>query len=306
MKGMSKSTKFHGIKIYSGSLDDIDGEERKNFNFINSLISMASHNKLVKLSNGFNFRRNFALHKYRDYREFTKAELYKASEDLTRTNINCSYEWLLDLPPDYENLNSLQSSEIYVDQLIADKAICKFVWKVIWSNHLTTEYLDTKIDFDNPKGDYPNIMNWKNFDKIVEFVGLCRWIGYLQSMIKANDFNKEIVIENRFPSLPDCFKNKELYKLVFFAPQVADLYDVLSDGTYHLKRGKKTYLACIAQRLLLKGALIESIKTNQDLARIFCPFFHVSFDSKHEKQFTPDRIATVPSEFYEIVINLIN
>jgi hypothetical protein len=111
--------------------------------------------------------------------------------------------------------------------------------------------------------------------------------------------------EKKFPPLPECFLNPTDFKRIFNIPQIADIYEVHEDGTYHLKSGKKIYLACLAQRLRDKGKLIEEIKSNQDLARTFCPYFNIEFNSKHEKQFEPDRIEGVPRTFYELVVDLI-
>jgi hypothetical protein len=94
----------------------------------------------------------------------------------------------------------------------------------------------------------------------------------------------------KFPPLSECFKDKNNFnKYILNTLQVTELYDTNEDGTYHWKRGKKASLAGLAHNLLDKGLLIDNIKTNQDLARVFCPYFHVKFNITQDKQFEPGR-----------------
>jgi hypothetical protein len=133
-------------------------------------------------------------------------------------------------------------------------------------------------------------------------------LKFISSQIENNTKpknNSNTDHKKKFPPLPECFLNPTDFNKVFSIPQIADIYVIHKDGTYHLKRGRKIYLACLAQRLKDRGKLIEEIKSNQDLARTFCPYFNIKFNSKHEKQFEPERIGEVPRTFYDLVVDLI-
>jgi|WetSurMetagenome_2_1015567.scaffolds.fasta_scaffold141207_2 hypothetical protein len=93
--------------------------------------------------------------------------------------------------------------------------------------------------------------------------------------------------------LPDCFLDKKYFETILNHPKVSDLYTKDSDGRLILKPNKKTHLAGLAHRLFEQGKLNpDIIKTYQDLARVFCPYFHVSFNPNGDKQFQPDRAKT--------------
>lgn len=92
-----------------------------------------------------------------------------------------------------------------------------------------------------------------------------------------------------YPPLPDCFLIKEEWDKLLCDPRIKDHYEVLLNGDFKWIHGI-TLLAKLAHRLMNRGKLnINIIKTGQDLARVFCPYFHVEFNPTQEKQFQPDR-----------------
>lgn len=123
-------------------------------------------------------------------------------------------------------------------------------------------------------------------------------IKAFQTEINLRGQNNEENISKNYPSLPDAFRDKEYFNKVLSFIKVSDLYTLYDNKTYHLKKGKKVYLAGLAQRLLDTGKLIDEIKTSQDLARVFCPFFHVKFNQNEEKQFQPDRAKV---EYFDFI-----
>jgi hypothetical protein len=175
----------------------------------------------------------------------------------------------------------------------------------------------TTMEKAKPKGfanpdvntDFEMVTKYLSFDdlykRLNKFLSNLNFL-YEQLEMKTKRENKQDkILENKFPPLPDCFIDPADFKKYFHAPQIADIYEAYDDGTFHLKKGKKSYLACIAQRMSAKGKLIEEIKSNQDLAKVFCPYFNVDYDDKHEKQFEPKRANQVKREFYDFVMNLI-
>lgn len=105
--------------------------------------------------------------------------------------------------------------------------------------------------------------------------------------ININVINKP---DNKtFPALPDCFIDKDYFSELLKKPVISDHFTIQENGSYKW-HGKKYLLGSLAVWLLNNSKLISDIKTNQDLAKVFCPFFNVRFNEYQEKQFQPDRI----------------
>jgi hypothetical protein len=111
------------------------------------------------------------------------------------------------------------------------------------------------------------------------------------------------LLENKFidnknlPLLPDCFRDKQYFLNILQIPSIEDLYIISEDGSYHLKDRKKAQLGALAFRLYELGKLKDFIKTTQDLAKVFCTFFNVRFDSKYEKSFQLSRTELYDFDF---------
>lgn len=122
------------------------------------------------------------------------------------------------------------------------------------------------------------------FDNVLSYY-LARDEEYNDAEAVISLIDNGIAIEdNDLPPLPDCFKDeRELWRILNI-PKVEDLY-TLNDGKYYLQKDKKTHLAALAHRLLSLGKFKDFITTGQDLARVFCPFFNVTFNKKYEYSF---------------------
>jgi hypothetical protein len=113
--------------------------------------------------------------------------------------------------------------------------------------------------------------------------------------ININVINKP---DNKtFPALPDCFIDKNYFPELLKDPKISDHFTKMGNGSFKWN-SEKARLGALAVRLFNKGKLIPEIKwTNQDLAKVFCPFFNVTFNEKHEKQFEADRIDKYSFDF---------
>lgn len=116
------------------------------------------------------------------------------------------------------------------------------------------------------------------------------WFVTSERVIKILEGNSRMKSKERmFPDLPDCFIDKNYFLEVLDNPRVRELYTVMANGSYQWT-DKKMNLAGFAIRLYSTGKLNnEIIKSNQDLAKVFCPFFNVRFDIKGDKQFQANR-----------------
>lgn len=112
--------------------------------------------------------------------------------------------------------------------------------------------------------------------------------------ININVINKPDT--NDLPSLPDCFIDKNYFTKILEHPNISELFTIQENGSYKWNY-EKARLGALAVRLLNKGKLIPDIKTNQDLAKVFCLFFNVTFNEKHEKQFEAERINKYDFDF---------
>jgi hypothetical protein len=91
-----------------------------------------------------------------------------------------------------------------------------------------------------------------------------------------------------FPDFKKCFFDYSIFEGYLSIPQVSELYE-FKNNKYYWKPKKKVYLAGFAYKILNKNLLIDSIASSQDLAKVFCPFFNIKFNTIYEKQFQPDR-----------------
>ena len=88
--------------------------------------------------------------------------------------------------------------------------------------------------------------------------------------------------------LPKCFIDKKIWEGLLLDPRLQDCYEKIDNETYRWTR-EKNLLSGLAFRLLHKQKLIDSIKSGQDLAKIFCPYFGIEYDLKDDRSFRPDR-----------------
>jgi hypothetical protein len=287
------------LNSYYAWLDSLDHKKRVTFQLIMTMIHEWSNERRKELWAKYNFKRAFALVKYKNQKNFIQDELFKASEELTRVDLPCDWDLL------YSKIDNIQrdietaKEENRFTYIIDHDDKYEILFKDVFMNaDVIEDYLNTDIDFENPGSYWQLMRKIKHAEKFVELFGRFYWLVDLINIIESDEHSKEIKIAKQFSPLPDCFINKEDFHKYFSNPKVADLYFKNDEGVYFLKQGKKASLAGLAQILKNKGKLIDSIKTNQDLAKVFCTFFHVDYNKIEDKQFQPDRAKI--DEFYFI------
>jgi hypothetical protein len=112
-----------------------------------------------------------------------------------------------------------------------------------------------------------------------------------------SDKNSVSIIDS-LPPLPDCLVDKDyFFNVILKHPKVEDHYTILKNGSFKWT-SLKSLLGGFAVRLNDTGKINNDIiNTNQDLARIFCPFFNVSFDPVEEKSFQHGRAKIYEFQF---------
>lgn len=281
---------MNALTNYYNWLSELDPKKKEKYQFIMiRAYDMAYDRKLI-LSEQFDLRMALAFGKYKDFKEFVNDELFKASEELTRVDIDIDWTYLndelLNIKKEIKTAMDENRYKYYIDH---DEESEVLFHRVFIDAVLVEEYLNSDIDLENPPS-WGNIgEELKDFNKVVELIGRYFWIVYLLNLVASNLDKKEVKPTKNFPPLPECFVNGEDFNKYFHIPQIKDLYDVNEKGLYYLKQGKKAFLSGLAHTLKNKGKLSESIKTSQDLAKVFCSFFHVPFNKIEEKQFQPDR-----------------
>ena len=117
------------------------------------------------------------------------------------------------------------------------------------------------------------------------------YLGKIQSFFQYIDHRIQSLTPDKtekvFPPLPKCFVDEEYFWNLLKHPIIEELYTKLEDGTYIWKKNKKKHLAALAHRLKDRKLNKDIIKTSQDLAKVFCPFFNVKYDAKGDKTFAP-------------------
>ncbi len=120
-------------------------------------------------------------------------------------------------------------------------------------------------------------------------------IGSYVKSIKSTSLRNDSL-----PPLPHCFLDQTyFYNTLLIDPRIKEYYEIHENGSYQWIESK-SLLGGLAVRLYDRGKIDKDvIKTNQDLARVFCPFFNISFNEKQEKQFQPDRAQTYKFSFIQ-------
>lgn len=282
-------------------LEGLQPEQRTKLFIICRMVNKESADFMVELFHKYNLRRRFALYKYNRYEEFAKDELFKACEELTRIDLSFDWRWLLKVSSIILKKEGIEEGEETIWPSVGVDRIDRLFWEIISSAGLTKEYLEIDLDSFRPRLKFnpKDIPDLTSYNKIIELIGRLKYLEFLTEMVESGNFNRIPEIKKDLPVLPDIFRDKKDFELYMGRPEIRDLYDTHQDGTLHLKDRKKAYLAGFAHRLLNTGKLIDEIKTSQDLAKVFCPFFHVPYNNKEDKQFQPDRAKT--DEFSFIV-----
>lgn len=118
-----------------------------------------------------------------------------------------------------------------------------------------------------------------------------KYLEFLEDFKNSNYQIKSptIKLNKTVPDFKDCFVNYDDFLKILKHPQIEELYNFDNATKKYIWKGAKTELAGFAFRLRDSFYLLDNNMSGQDLAKLFCPFFNVKFNSKEEKQFQPDR-----------------
>lgn len=300
----------HIFEEYYEWHDGLSKDTRDKFEFIRSIAIYRYSIRLWELAEQYLIRRQFALIKFKDYENFVKDELYNASLELTQVPLSCDWERINHefkriregdkisiLKNEYFGLNGFEGN---LSILFKDTIYFK---GQVYGSGLADEYFSLNIDIESNAADY-DTSNLRDFEKVIELMARFHWVISILNVIVSKSFNSEtknlnLIPEKYFPLLPDCFIDKQYFLNLLKNPLIEDLYTIWDDGSYHLKNDKKASLGGLAQRLLDIGKLKDFIKTSQDLAKVFCPFFNVKYNPKEDKQFQPSRSKLYDFDFIE-------
>lgn len=283
---------MNALHNYYNWLDGLDSKKRQVFQFIMVMIHDWSNERRKELWQQYNFRRHFAFTsgKYKNIKTFLKAELYRASEELTRAELPCDWDFLSLKLSKLKNDIDLAKKENRFTYIIDYDDEYEILYKdVLMNAHLLEEYLNTNIDTENPGSFWQLMEKIKYSEKMVDLLGRFYWLGDLINIIESGEHPLKEKSAIQFPPFPECFINKDDFKKYINHPRVEELYFTDEEGKYHLKTGRKSSIAGFAHNLKIKKKLIDTIKTNQDLAKVVCDFFHESYNKIEEKQFQPER-----------------
>lgn len=261
------------------------------------LLDTYSDEKFDDLWWRYYIRRKFALNRFKDYETFTKDELYQASENLSRLALK-DFFWT-------ELSNQLaETIKVLESLIIIDRKFNPFDYEaainqvdyrqrfllitILSNDRLCESYYtgDIKVTKDIALFDTTTLID---FDLIVELLATFKLILYLSSVVITKSYdNAAPPPGKKLPDLPDCFVRREEFDEVMKYPQIQELYTQNENGEYRWAPNKKNKLAGFAHRLNNTGKLKPGL-SNQDLARIFCPYFNIPFNPIDDRVFHPDR-----------------
>jgi hypothetical protein len=292
------------IEKYNEWLINLPNDERDKFKFIQSIAIYYSPIRLWELFEQYSIRRQFYNNKFEDLESFAKDELYNASKELTQIPLFCGWDDMVEeIKRIKANYKKAGRKDEYFEHDYLEGKMHVFFRDIIYYRspngiNLADEYYSQNIDVNSSYYVVYDIRKLKDFDKVIDIMARFQWLIIMFRNVESKSYNTEIekpdwIPKPKFPPLPDCFSDMDYFiNVILKNPKVSDLFTVDEKGLYYLKKNKKAYLGGLAVRLLNIGKLKYFIKTNQDLARVFCPFFHVEFNPVEEKQFQPDRAKT--------------
>lgn len=187
---MEKDKGYPSYYFRLKSLETLTSVEQKKLGVFSLWFDVYSKFLMEELLSHYNFKRQFALPKYKNYSDFANDELFKASEEFVRSEMPCEWDWIDLVPHDFNNLEKSQVKEIKAHELSNKAQLEKLVWLILSSRGLDQEYMSMDIRFDYPEGSNVNLMNWKNFDDITQLIGRFRWLAYVKDMIEAGAYDK--------------------------------------------------------------------------------------------------------------------
>jgi len=166
---------------YAEWFDSLTLDKKRKLELISQSVISIADKKWKELSAQFMIRRSFAFPHFKNEKDFTNYELFKASEELTLINLNC--DW---------NEISLELPKIRDQYMIKDHEISFGVYglnienipiifiQLISSTGLMNEFLNINSTYND---DY-DFKNLRNFDKVTEFMGR---IGYLMLLFVISE-----------------------------------------------------------------------------------------------------------------------
>jgi hypothetical protein len=288
------------IEKYNKWLINLPNDESDKFKFIQSIAMYYSPIRLWELFEQYNIRREFYDNKIEDLESFAKDELHNASKELTQIPLFCGWDDMVEeIKRIKVNDKKAGRKDEYIERdYLEGKRLVLFRDIIYYRSpngiNLADEYYSQNIDINSYYVVY-DIRKLKDFDKVIDIMARFQWLIMMFRNVESKLYNMEIekpdwIHKTYFPPLTDCFNEKDYFiNVILKDPRVSDLFTVDENDHYYLKKNKKAYLGGLAVRLLNTGKLKTFIKTNQSLARVFCPFFHVDFNPVEEKQFQPGR-----------------
>jgi len=212
------------------------------------------------------------------------------AELLTTEEIRGFYNNLL-LKPGYVKLLKKSLTAVKIEQILSyakrvnNEASHQLKYKYK-ENSKASQYVKEILNFEFPAFASEQTKNLDYTDFDYEYK-LKYWEGTSALIINEMEEQKSV---KKLPPLPDCFNDKKYFLNLLKDPRISECYIILEDGSYNWT-STKVKLAALAERLKIIGKLKDIIRTNQDLAKIFCLFFNVEFNEKTEKQFQSNRIG---------------
>lgn len=290
------------IPAYKEVFDNLTPDQKKKIEFISGFLRSDVMGTVQDKFDRFSFRKEFILPEKTE--SIVTEETIRASKELTETKLDIDWRELRkeiqaireDIKKDHEKRIS-QFEGFPIDE---NGDIFNVLFNALHTNNLLYAYSNIKIDSTFLSGpmDTHTISKYESFSKFLatslpEYESISNFMAdFVYLVIRMRQLSdasyKDPQLTNRFPPLPECFKDPDYFKRVMADPRVSRLFTKSGDR-YQLRKGKKCYLGGLAHVLLNEGRLIDSIRTYQDCARVFCPFFNVKFHPVEEKSFQSDR-----------------
>lgn len=285
---------------FANWIKSLNRSQIERFGFLSHVVMNDSEVRADILEEQYGLRRSFALGRYKTYKEFANHELFNASDELTRADLEIYWPELRDWLQ--YSRESMQTELLNTDYGVRNfEALIPYLFYLVASQiGLLSYYMDLEIDTVNTPTSEFDTKTVRDLDKIIDFLGRFRWIVRLQTII-ANEEYDEIPKERRSTlTFAKLFNRegranipKEVIRLL--GPGQADGWDYNDTGKMVWVYGKLKSSVVIPFHLLVEMGYIKlDTRLKAEYIKTWLKEFGIAFDIKERKRY--DKPPKAPEE----------
>lgn len=184
--------KHNKLEVFNGWLISLDEQQRNKFEYLNHFAIVNSNARSEEQLEKFNLIRSFALFKYDDPIVFAKNELLKACEELTKIRLSLDWPFFSnELLKTQGKIRKNKPEKNYRYDIDNSELNSLLFFEIVSQLGLIREYLDQEIIYDKDGDRNFSISVFRDYEKIIEFMGLFIWVAKLLNITESESYNEK-------------------------------------------------------------------------------------------------------------------